>query len=205
MAKKQIELLEYIEDESILKILRPCPFCGPIRQDNQGCQLTTLTTDKHLYIRCDGCGCMVTGHTLSMDEATKAWNNRYPSRLDIKANNFEDELIQNKYELAEWVQKKVMSLLQDCIKDEKESIKSYANQVKNKYESVSDGIRKINGYISGLKEYEAAIKGEKKALKDNRNNIQNIYDKMIAIEKKLNAGEWPGVLPPLDLDDLKMD
>lgn len=205
MARKCKEELVYISDESILKMLRPCPFCGPVRPDNEGCKLTTLKDEKHLYVRCDGCGCMVTGYTDSLDDASKAWNARYPHRLDIKANNIEDECIENKYELVEWVYKKVMALVEKNIKDEKDSVKSYSRKVKDKYDQVSEGIRKVSGYIGGIKEYEAALKSEKKALNDNRNNIQKIYDKMISIERKLNAGEWPGVLPPLNIDDLKMD
>lgn len=205
MSKRKTDELNYIEDTALLKMLLPCPFCGAVRPENTGCQLTTLKTDKYLYVRCDGCGCMVTGHTDTIEEAAKAWNTRYPSRLDIKANNFEDDALNNKYELVEWIYKKVMKIVEKNIKDEKESVQSYSRAVKEKYDQVSEGIRKVNGYIGGIKEYEASLKLEKKALRDNRQNIQKIYDKMIAIEKKLNAGEWPGVLPPLNLDDLKMD
>lgn len=118
--------------------------------------------------------------------------------MEITQN--EDELIQNKYEFIDWVYKAVMKKVVSELKREREEVDKYKNKLQLKYEAVSESVRKINGYIENIYIYEENLKKKERALQDRKGNLQVIYNKMIEIEKKLNAGEWPGVLPPLNLD-----
>jgi len=112
----------------------------------------------------------------------------------------EAELIQNKYEFVDWVYKSVLKKVHADFKQEREQLDAYKKKLQVKYDSASESIRKINGYIENIYKYEENLKKKEVALQDRKGNLQNIYNKMIEIEKKLNAGEWPGVLPPLNLD-----
>lgn len=115
-------------------------------------------------------------------------------------NKKEEKLIENRYEFIDWIYKKVMGLVGEKIKQEREELDAYKEKLQEKYELVSEGLRKINSYVAETKRYEKAIDDKIKILTDRDNNLQKIYDKMILIETRLNSGEWPGVLPPLDLD-----
>jgi predicted nucleic acid-binding Zn-ribbon protein len=110
----------------------------------------------------------------------------------------------NKYELAEWIQKTVLKRVNESLKQEKAQLDSYKEKLQKKYEAVSESLRQIQStteaYSRSLKAHEDKITTQEKALSDRRGNLQHIYDKMIRIEQMLQRGEWPGILPPLDLN-----
>ena len=110
----------------------------------------------------------------------------------------------NKYELAEWIQKTVLKRVNESLKQEKAQLDSYKEKLQKKYEAVSESLRQIQStteaYSRSLKAHEDKITAQEKALSDRHGNLQHIYDKMIRIEQMLQRGEWPGILPPLDLN-----
>ena len=110
----------------------------------------------------------------------------------------------NKYELAEWIQKTVLKRVNESLKQEKAQLDSYKEKLQKKYEAVSESLRQIQStteaYSRSLKAHEDKITAQEKVLSDRRGNLQHIYDKMIRIEQMLQRGEWPGILPPLDLN-----
>ena len=110
----------------------------------------------------------------------------------------------NKYELAEWIHKTVLKRVNEGLKQEKIQLDLYKNKLQKKYEAVSESLRKIQctteAYGRSLKAHKDKLTAQEKALSDRRGNLQLIYDKMIRIEQMLQRGEWPGILPPLDLN-----
>ena len=112
----------------------------------------------------------------------------------------EQEIINNRYEFIDWVYSQVIKKVHADFESERDQLNKYKNQLQEKYKSVSESLRTINGYVENIRKYEANLIKKEKTLQDRNNNFENIYNKMIQIESKLNGGEWPGVLPPLNLD-----
>lgn len=112
----------------------------------------------------------------------------------------EQELIKNRFELVDWIKGQVLTKVNAELKNDRQSAKSYLTKLQDKYETVFKSIASLNSYSNGLKALEDAINKRTRALQDRENNLQLIYNKMIEIEKRLNSGQWPGVLPPLNID-----
>jgi chromosome segregation ATPase len=115
----------------------------------------------------------------------------------------------NRYELAEWIHKTVLKRVNESLKQEKSQLDSYKSKLQSKYEDVSESLRQIQAtcdtYSRGLKAHEDKIEAQERALSDRHGSLQHIYDKMIRIEQLLQRGEWPGILPPIDLNFSESD
>ncbi len=115
-------------------------------------------------------------------------------------SDIEKELIENKYALAEWIGDKAAYIAMKRLEQTVLKVDGRFKKVAEQQKRLNDSINAISSYVKSIKDYEENLNKKEKALSDKKGNLQNIYNKMIQIEKRLNSGECPGVLPPLDLD-----
>jgi hypothetical protein len=110
----------------------------------------------------------------------------------------------NQYELADWLYKQVMKRVNNDIKQQRDELESYRIKLQDKYEQISESLRQIKAYAESQRLYveskEKTFKDHDKSIADRHGNLQRIYDKMLEIEKRLGKGEWPGILPPIELN-----
>jgi len=92
------------------------------------------------------------------------------------SKKIENEAIKNRYELVDWIYKKVKKRLEpDFEQLEKQTDKFFEATVG------------VNDLINSMNYHKREIENQQKALNDRSNNLQLIYDKMINIEKQLKT------------------
>jgi len=100
-------------------------------------------------------------------------------------NNIDIDLINNRFELAEWVFNSVKTKLDEQIAIYWKSFDDREIKIKQMMDQVKYQVSDLNEAIKAINQEKHAIEQSTSALNDRTNNLQNIYDKMLVIEKKL--------------------
>ena len=100
-------------------------------------------------------------------------------------NNIDIDLINNRFELSEWVFNSVKTKLDEQIAIYWKSFDDREIKIKQMMDQVKYQVSDLNEAIKAINQEKHAIEQSTSALNDRTNNLQNIYDKMLVIEKKL--------------------
>ena len=107
-------------------------------------------------------------------------------------NNIDIDLINNRFELAEWISNSVKTKLDEQIAIHWKSFDDREIKINDMMDQVKRQVSDLNEVIKAINHGRHAIEQSTNALNDRTNNLQNIYDKMLVIEKKLELFERIG-------------
>jgi hypothetical protein len=95
----------------------------------------------------------------------------------------------NQYELADWIYTNVRKRLDNELNRQNIAWVNFEKKVTKKVNDMLEARTHLEHLQSSVGKEIKAVEARTKALQDRDNNLQNIYDKMIQIEKSLEAFE----------------